>query len=628
MAVMVAAALWLAGCAQAKNQPDLVAKPSGTLLAADGRPVFDAELVERIDGSTATIPLMTAALRLLRGTADGMEFNTTPQAYDNLIAKSKDVIFVTAPSQEEQAAAQAAGIELEVIPIVKDALIFLANTANPVDGLTDQQVKDIYSGKTSSWSQVGGADQDIIAYQRPVNSGSQTLFLQLAMAGTTPLDAPAERRPSAMAGLIDVVSGYDNSEQALGYSVFYYTQEMNAKDNVKALSIDGVDPTRETIADETYPYLTYYYAVLRADEPADSTARQLVDWLLSSEGQQLASAASYVPLEQDNMVPPDSGYGYQGSTPENTTESNGTGGPKGLSAPFGPDPCPFADCVVTDSDGMYLDVKVPGFPKAESAAQAWFKALPPAKTPDGSKGDISSSIWRVVSTARASRDLLMVSRSVVVPLGGGPELTRESAAFRLLDGHQMALSDFFYDGVNYIDFINRNLLNEGTNQPLAECIQDSECVSGWRTAPFTGLPAEFTDFGFGRFGAPHLSFQLREGNPFMFATLSGVSADSFVDLNLPSDLSPYGAIWRLEQVHLGDMQVDHVVRAFECLDPRDEALNQSIDAWVTETGRGGLAWATVEVGDDGMTIVVDSNSPEGDSLDQARFNFVTGKRID
>ncbi|MCL1898120.1 MAG: substrate-binding domain-containing protein, partial [Micrococcales bacterium] len=256
-----------------KNHPN--GSATATEKAVVVRPRISEEFVGRIDGSTATIPLVTAALEDLRGSADGMEFNTTPFAYENLIAGDKDVIFVTEPSEGELAAAKAAEIELEVIPIVKDALVFLNNIRNPVRGLSQQQVKDIYSGKTNTWKGVGGIQKLITAYQRPVDSGSQTLFLSLAMGDTKPVDAPTREVLYGMSNLIEAVAEYDNSETALGYSVFYYAQEMFSKDSIRLLEIDHVGPTRETIADESSPYITYYYAVIRSAEPVGSPVRQL-----------------------------------------------------------------------------------------------------------------------------------------------------------------------------------------------------------------------------------------------------------------------------------------------------------------------------------------------------------------
>jgi len=140
--VALASIIWLSGCLH-----DSGLQPTEVTRTPVVRPVIDEAFVRRIDGSTATIPMMTTALQLLRGTADGLHFNTTPNAYENLINGSKDIIFVTAPSSEELDLAASVGVELEVVPVVKDALVFLANTANPVDGLSDSQIKGIYTGQ-------------------------------------------------------------------------------------------------------------------------------------------------------------------------------------------------------------------------------------------------------------------------------------------------------------------------------------------------------------------------------------------------------------------------------------------------------------------------------------------------
>jgi len=207
-----------------------------------------------------------------------------------------DIIFVTSPSEEEYALAKEAGIELEVYPVVNEAFIFMVNKENPVSDLSQAQIVDIYTDKITNWSEVGGEDKEIIAYQREVNSGSQTGFLDLVMGDTEPADAPTEKRIEGMGGLVEAISGYDNSDQALGYSYYFYVNEMYVRDGVKLISVDGIAPTPETIADGSYPYTTAYYAVLRSDEPADSAARELLDWVLSDDGQAAAKEAGYVPL--------------------------------------------------------------------------------------------------------------------------------------------------------------------------------------------------------------------------------------------------------------------------------------------------------------------------------------------
>ena len=111
-------------------------------------------------------------------------------AYVNLIEKNADIIFVTSPSEEEYALAQQAGIEFEIHPVVNEAFVFMVNEKNPVSNLTSQQIVDIYSDKITNWNQVGGEDKEIIAYQREINSGSQTGMLSLVMKDTPISQAP------------------------------------------------------------------------------------------------------------------------------------------------------------------------------------------------------------------------------------------------------------------------------------------------------------------------------------------------------------------------------------------------------------------------------------------------------
>ncbi|MCL1898119.1 MAG: substrate-binding domain-containing protein [Micrococcales bacterium] len=630
-------ALLLAGCTGGipGNGPDdgpATSIGGGETAATDPTGVtgfeISDEFVQRIDGSTATIPLMTAALEELRGNADGMEFNTTPYAYDNLIEGEKDVIFVTAPSEGELAAAEAAGVELEVIPIVKDALVFLDNTANPVTGLSQQQVKDIYTGAVTNWSQVGGVDQAITPYQRPVDSGSQTLFLQLAMGETIPLDAPAELRPGAMDELIEVVSAYNNSEKALGFSVFYYAQEMYAKDNVRLLAIDQVEPTHASIADESYPYLTYYYAVVRSDEPEDSTARQLIEWCLTDEGQQVFSAASFVPLDAANLVDTADEYGFYGSTPENTSQSNGTGGPRGQSLLNGPSPCDEFDCLQLDDQGGYVSLSVPGYPEAEAAARAWFEALPPSEpvVVSGEGFDEPMELW-VDLRVTTARGLLQVSRADIVPAGAGENYNREAATFRLVDGHRMELSDFFYDGVNYIEFINTNLLNEDSNQWLSSCETDWMCFAPKRLAPFTGLPADYPEFAFAHWGTSSLDIQFRQGNPFVTSRFAN-SGDSFVEISLPSDLSPYGMLWRINSESVGTLRVDHVQSTYLDTDPRDGVLNQAIDAWAASLSGTSAVLTYLNYDSSAVRAYCHAVDSSRSDVGNAAFDYQTGQLIE
>ncbi len=262
-------------------------------------PEFTMETYPRVDGSTVTIPLSEAvAAKLTKQTVDEVRpyilHNKTHQAYVNLIEGSKDLIFVTSPSEEELNLAAEKYVELEVIPIVSEAFVFLTHKDNPVKGLSVDQIKSIYEGKITNWSEVGGPNEAIKAFQRPVNSGSQTGFLELVMKGATPMEPPKEQIIAEMGMLIDVVASYENKMASIGYSYYYFVVDMWGNEAVKLLEVDGVYPDAESISSKTYPLTTAYYAVIRKDSPKDSPERRVIEYILSEEGQQLMEESGYV----------------------------------------------------------------------------------------------------------------------------------------------------------------------------------------------------------------------------------------------------------------------------------------------------------------------------------------------
>ncbi|MCX7708724.1 MAG: substrate-binding domain-containing protein [Clostridia bacterium] len=286
--------------AEAKAGTAVEAKPE---LKAEKQPVkeyhFSKDLFSKVDGSTATIPLSEGIAEYLLELKKPevkklVRHNTTHNAYVNLVEGNADIILVTEPSDEEFKLAKDKNIELDVIPVVKDAFVFLVNTKNPVDSLKLKEIQGIYQGKIKKWSEVGGNNLEIIPYQRPKNSGSQTSMENIVMKGLKLMDAPKELKPEAMEGLIEKVAGYDNSERALGYSVYYYAHTMYSKNTIKLIGVDGIKPDKETIMSGKYPLTSAYYAVLRKNEPANSPARQLLEWLLSDEGQILAEKCGYI----------------------------------------------------------------------------------------------------------------------------------------------------------------------------------------------------------------------------------------------------------------------------------------------------------------------------------------------
>ncbi|MDR3240222.1 MAG: substrate-binding domain-containing protein [Clostridiales bacterium] len=272
----------------------------------------------RLDGATALYPLYAAFVRAaypegeyfpyydLRG--DGSDYQTivscsaTIAAFENLIDGYADVIFLMGVSDKQREMAEAKGVELQLTPIGREAFVFFVNSRNASANLSTEDIQRIYSGEAANWRDVGGQGGKIKAYQRPDESGSQTMLKQI-MGGAPLVPAPQEDIYDTMMGMYKRVADYKNFENSLGYSFLFYISGMINENKVKFLSIDGVAPTRENIANGAYPFANDFYAITAQRGGAYSNAarieniNKLIGWTLSPQGQYLVEATGYVPVE-------------------------------------------------------------------------------------------------------------------------------------------------------------------------------------------------------------------------------------------------------------------------------------------------------------------------------------------
>lgn len=265
----------------------------------------------RVYGATALYPLYASAYyQLVPEPTDsahtsvawqnyGLYQTRTPEAYDNLIKGTANIIFVAQPSEGQKKRAAEAGVKLTYTPFAREAFVFIVDIKNPVNTLTEQQVKDIFSGKVTRWNKAGGSNERIKVWQRPEDSGSQTVMQGVVMQGTPMLPAKKSTVIDLMGGLITEVADYQNTPSSIGYTFRYYVTRMNAnmlkmRKQIKLLAINGIAPTEENIRNGTYPYIVEAYMVTR-ENPTPET-QKLVDWFLSPQGQQLVQDVGYVPL--------------------------------------------------------------------------------------------------------------------------------------------------------------------------------------------------------------------------------------------------------------------------------------------------------------------------------------------
>ena len=315
---LLAALVILAGCAAAP--PEESDPPTEEF-------VFTRENMPRLNGSTSAVPLAEAVCSVLLGesreeVADLVQFSRTTASYEALMAGEDDLLLAGEPEQAVMERLEA-GDRWLLTPFATDALVFVVNADNPVDSLTTEQlaieglvfvvnadnpvdslsveqVQKIYTGEITNWSEVGGVDEPITAFQRNENAGSQTMMKKLVMDGLEMMEPPVDYTAGSMSSLLEGVRQYDNSPAAIGYTVYYYAHDMEMAQGLKLLSIDGTAPSPDTIRSGEYPFLNPYYVVMDKDEAEDSPARILYDWLLGEEGQSLVAREGYASiLEQE-----------------------------------------------------------------------------------------------------------------------------------------------------------------------------------------------------------------------------------------------------------------------------------------------------------------------------------------
>lgn len=284
-----------------------------------------------IDGSTSTLPLNTVIACELLGleyqwkekTEEGRINFWTMEAqikgslkskFDNVIKSSQThnsiinvidgeadlVLSARTMSPDEKQYAKNKGVTIIETPIALDAFIFIVNPYNPITTLTTQDIQHIYTGKVTDWTNFGveiSPDYSIIhPFIRNPNSGSQELMDMLVMKDLKYYkDLPIynEKLVFTMAGLIDAIAA---NPYAIGYTVYYYNEHIiRPGEKLKTIGIEGVQPSRQTISNRSYPLTTEVYAVIRSDTDRSSMAYKIYQWLQTDAGKKAIAKSGYIP---------------------------------------------------------------------------------------------------------------------------------------------------------------------------------------------------------------------------------------------------------------------------------------------------------------------------------------------
>lgn len=270
-----------------------------------------------IDGSTSTYPFTNAVYNMLFSNGENhpqkpAKHSKSHATYQRLINGEIDMSFASVyPASDILKMAEEKGVEIELIPIAYDAMIFFTNKDNTIEGLTSEQISNIYVNNAyGNWNEIGGPDALLYPYCRNNDSGSHAQMEKHFLDGNEiHSKIMSETRSEAMQSILTDVIDAKTEEPlgyGLGYSIYYYYHNadmiLGTKSHLKLLAIDGVHPNDFTIADGTYPLSNNTYIAIRKDTPLDSPARKMAEFMLTEEGQQCVQNAGFGRLKNPNVA--------------------------------------------------------------------------------------------------------------------------------------------------------------------------------------------------------------------------------------------------------------------------------------------------------------------------------------
>ena len=170
------------------------------------------------------------------------------------------------------------------IVLAYDGIAIIVHPENPVSDLSLETIAKIYTGEITNWSEVGGNDVEIVLIGREAGSGTRDGFESI----TDTEDACQYRQELTSTG--DVITTVSQNPGAIGYA-----SVASVKDTVKALTVDGVAPTEETIKDGSYVVQRPFVLVTKTDTPLSDAAFKFFTYITSAEACDIISTAGVVP---------------------------------------------------------------------------------------------------------------------------------------------------------------------------------------------------------------------------------------------------------------------------------------------------------------------------------------------
>ena len=273
----------LASCAGTNDAADDTPATSDNAAVTDEAKTVSGTVTT--DGSTSMEKVIGALGESFEGENSKATFTYNPtgsSAGITAVAEGRCDIGLASRALKDEEKSQG----LKETVLAYDGIAVIVNPENGVDGLTIEQIADIYTGKITNWKDVGGSDAEIVLIGREAGSGTRDGFESIT--GTE--DACKYRQELSSTG--DVITTVANNPNAIGYASL-----ASIKDTVKALEVDGVAPSEDTVKDGTYKVQRPFMLITKTDAQLSDVAQAFFDYVTSADANAVISAAGAVPAK-------------------------------------------------------------------------------------------------------------------------------------------------------------------------------------------------------------------------------------------------------------------------------------------------------------------------------------------
>ena len=245
----------------------------------------DGTVTITVSGSTSVGPLMEKIAEKYEEENSNISIEINQTGSSAGIKDAMDGISQIGMSSRNLKDEEAAKVKATVLAY--DGVAVITNTGNSVKELTIGQIRDIFTGKITNWSEVGGSNAPIVVVSREAGSGTRTAFEE----GVEYSEEELVKDAIISKGNGDVKTSVSTNENAIGFVSFEYVD-----DAISSINVNGIEPTAANVKAGSYALSRPFLAVTN-EQYITEDSQKLIDYITSEEGQQIVEDNKLITID-------------------------------------------------------------------------------------------------------------------------------------------------------------------------------------------------------------------------------------------------------------------------------------------------------------------------------------------